>query len=186
MSMVFRFFDFVFSLFGLLLLSPFMIVLFIVGLFDTGSPIFVQKRVGRNGKKFNLYKFRTMHVDTESAATHTVSNHSVTKYGHFLRKTKLDELPQLVNVLKGEMSLVGYRPCLPTQTELISSREGYSLHEYRPGITGLAQINRVDMSEPAKLSQLDADMYDDLNLTNYFYYILMTVKGKGKGDNTIV
>lgn len=102
-----RVFDFVFSLLGLVLGFPVLLLLTLVGLFDTGSPIFWQVRVGRHQKPFTLVKFRTMKVDTASVATHLASSASITRFGHFLRKTKLDELPQLWNVLKGEMSLVG-------------------------------------------------------------------------------
>ncbi|MGF1839419.1 sugar transferase [Vibrio atlanticus] len=184
MFFLIRLLDFLLAFFGLVFLSPVLFILVIVGLFDTGSPIFVQTRVGKKQGPFNLYKFRTMHISTESAATHTVSSCSVTKYGSFLRKTKLDELPQLVNVVKGDMSLVGYRPCLPTQVELISLRENHSLHLHKPGITGLAQIKKVDMSAPEVLSQLDHEMYQTFSLYNYFYYIIMTIRGSGAGDNT--
>ena len=88
-----RFFDFIFSLIGLVLLSPIVIVLLIIGYFDTGSPVFCQERVGKNKQPFNLYKFRSMHVDTKSVATHLANYSAVTSYGAFLRKSKLDELP---------------------------------------------------------------------------------------------
>ena len=103
--------DFVFSLLGLVFGFPVLLVLCVIGLFDTGSPVFRQERVGRYKKPFTLVKFRTMSVDTASVASHLASSSSITKFGHFLRRTKLDELPQLWNVLKGEMSLVGPRPC---------------------------------------------------------------------------
>mgnify|MGYP003136009537 FL=1 len=105
-----RFLDFLFSLFGLILGFPVLLVLYIIGLFDTGSPIFRQERVGRDKRPFTLVKFRTMSVDTVSVASHLASTSSITKFGLFLRRTKLDELPQLWNVLKGDMSLVGPRP----------------------------------------------------------------------------
>jgi lipopolysaccharide/colanic/teichoic acid biosynthesis glycosyltransferase len=103
---MFRFFDIVLSMFGLFFCVPVLLTIYIVGLFDTGSPVFKQRRVGRNKKPFILVKFRTMSVDTASVASHLASTASITKMGGFLRKTKLDELPQLWNVLKGEMSLV--------------------------------------------------------------------------------
>ena len=177
-----RIFDFIFSFFGVLFLSPVMLVLYIIGLFDTGKPIFVQERVGKNKKPFNLYKFRTMDVNTKSVASHLASASSVTKFGAFLRKSKLDELPQLVNVLIGDMSLVGPRPNLFNQTELIQERDSRGVYSVIPGITGLAQINEVDMSTPKKLSELDAEMIKTLNLKNYFHYIFATVGGKGQGD----
>ena len=150
-----RLFDFVFAFFGLLFLWPVLLVLILIGYFDTGSPLFFQTRVGRNKKPFTLIKFRTMPVDTESVATHLVGASSVTKLGAFLRKTKLDELPQLINVVKGEMSLVGPRPNLFNQIELIEEREKRSVYSVRPGITGLAQVNEIDMSEPEKLAEWD-------------------------------
>lgn len=177
-----RFFDFIFSFFGVLFLSPVMLVLYIIGLFDTGKPIFVQERVGKNKKPFNLYKFRTMDVNTKSVASHLASASSVTKFGAFLRKTKLDELPQLINVLLGDMSLVGPRPNLFNQTELIQERDSRGVYSVIPGITGLAQINEVDMSTPKKLAELDAEMIKTLSLKNYFHYIFSTVGGKGQGD----
>lgn len=177
-----RFFDIIFSFFGLLFLSPVMMVLYIIGLFDTGSPVFVQERVGKGKKPFNLYKFRTMEVNTKSVATHLSSSSSVTKFGSFLRKSKLDELPQLINVLKGDMSLVGPRPNLFNQTELIEERDSRGVYSAVPGITGLAQINEVDMSTPEKLAEMDAEMLKSLSVADYFKYIFATVGGKGQGD----
>lgn len=161
---------------------PLLFVLVVVGFFDTGSPIFRQERVGRNKKPFTLIKFRTMKKDTASVASHLASANSITPFGRFLRRTKLDELPQLWNVLKGEMSLVGPRPCLFNQEELIAQRENRGVLDARPGITGLAQVNDIDMSTPELLAQTDATMLKSLTLGAYFKYILMTVSGKGAGD----
>lgn len=180
-----RIIDFWASFFGLILLLPLILVLYIIGLFDTGSPIFRQRRVGKNKHPFTLYKFRTMNINTRSVATHLANQSDVTKFGSFLRKTKLDELPQLLNVLIGDMSLVGPRPCLFSQEELISEREKRGVYNFKPGITGLAQINDVDMSTPVKLSEFDARMLKDLNLVNYLKFILATVIGKGQGDRII-
>ncbi|WP_312538039.1 sugar transferase [Stutzerimonas nitrititolerans] len=177
-----RVFDFVFSLLGLVVGFPVLLVLTIVGLFDTGSPIFRQVRVGRHQKPFTLVKFRTMKVDTASVATHLASSASITRFGHFLRKTKLDELPQLWNVLKGEMSLVGPRPGLFNQQELTEERAKRGVFDVRPGITGLAQVNEIDMSTPALLAETDQQMIQSLTVTDYFKYIFMTVAGKGAGD----
>jgi len=179
---VIRVFDFVFSFLGLLFGFPVLVVLAIIGLFDTGSPIFRQMRVGRNQKPFTLVKFRTMKVDTASVATHLASSASITRFGHFLRKTKLDELPQLWNVLKGEMSLVGPRPGLFNQAELTEERAKRGVFNVRPGITGLAQVNEIDMSTPALLAETDQKMLQSLTVTAYFKYIFMTVAGKGSGD----
>ncbi|MEI5639549.1 MULTISPECIES: sugar transferase [unclassified Pseudoalteromonas] len=177
-----RLLDFLFALFGLLIAFPFLVILFVIGLFDTGSPIFTQERVGRNKKPFTLVKFRTMKVDTASVASHLASTASITPFGGFLRKTKLDELPQLWNVLKGEMSLVGPRPGLYNQEELTTAREAKNVFDVRPGITGLAQVNEIDMSTPELLAKTDREMIDTLNLSNYFKYILMTITGSGSGD----
>jgi lipopolysaccharide/colanic/teichoic acid biosynthesis glycosyltransferase len=180
-----RFFDFIFSFFGLLLLSPFIIILVVIGLFDSGSPIFAQERVGKNKEAFKLYKFRSMHVNTKSVATHLASQASVTKWGSFLRKSKLDELPQLFNVLKGDMSLVGPRPNLFNQEELIQEREKRGVYNVAPGITGEAQINKIDMSTPKLLAETDAVMTQNLTFKKYIYYIIVTVLGKGSGDRII-
>lgn len=177
-----RLLDLVFSLLGLVCGSPMLLVIYLIGLFDTGSPIFRQERVGRNKKPFVLVKFRTMSVDTASVASHLASTSSITKLGGFLRRTKLDELPQLWNVLKGEMSLVGPRPGLFNQTELTEAREAEGVFVVRPGITGLAQVNEIDMSTPELLAKTDAEMISEMSVSNYFKYILLTVLGKGSGD----
>jgi lipopolysaccharide/colanic/teichoic acid biosynthesis glycosyltransferase len=177
-----RVFDFIFSLCGLILASPVLLLLTIVGYFDTGSPLFRQVRVGRFQKPFTLVKFRTMKVDTASVATHLASTSSITRFGHFLRKSKLDELPQLWNVLKGEMSLVGPRPGLFNQEELTAERVKRSVFDVRPGITGLAQVSKIDMSTPALLAETDQRMINSLTLVDYFKYIFLTVAGKGGGD----
>ena len=180
-----RIFDFTFALLGLVFGFPVLLVIYVLGLFDTGSPLFWQERVGRNKKPFNLVKFRTMKLDTASVATHLASSASITRFGHFLRKTKLDELPQLWNVLKGEMSLVGPRPGLFNQEELTAERARRGVFAVRPGITGLAQVNEIDMSTPALLAEVDQHMIDSLCLRDYFKYILMTVLGKGAGDRIV-
>lgn len=177
-----RLFDFLFSFFGILFLLPIMLVLYIIGLFDTGSPIFKQERVGKNKKPFTLYKFRTMNVKAQSVATHLANTAEITKFGSFLRKSKLDELPQLFNVLFGDMSLVGPRPNLFNQTELIEERDSRGVYKVVPGITGLAQINEIDMSTPKELAIKDAEMIKSLTIVDYFKYIFATVGGKGQGD----
>lgn len=177
-----RIFDFLFSFVGLLFLWPVGVVLYIIGLFDTGSPIFVQERVGRYKKPFKLMKFRTMPVNTKSVATHLSKDITITKFGSFLRRSKLDELPQLINVLLGDMSLVGPRPNLFNQVELIEERDKRGVYNAVPGITGLAQINEIDMSTPVLLAEKDAEMLTNLTIADYFMYILSTVGGKGQGD----
>src|SRR5699024_3438631 len=177
-----RFFDFTLSLLGLLVLWPIGIIIYIICLFDTGSPIFIQKRMGKGLKPFNVYKFRTMHVNTETKPSHLADGNSVTKFGKFLRKSKLDEYPQLINVLKGEMSLVGPRPVILLQKDIIEIREELGVYDYLPGITGLAQINRIDTSHPRKMAIADKMMLRKLNVVNYFKFIFITVIGKGNGD----
>jgi O-antigen biosynthesis protein WbqP len=177
-----RVFDVVLSFLGLFVGAPILLLLWILGWLDTGSPLFRQERVGRNQKPFTLVKFRTMRPDTASVATHLADASAVTKLGHFLRRSKLDELPQLWNVLKGEMSLVGPRPCLFSQSELIDERESRGVFNARPGVTGLAQINGIDMSTPRLLAETDALMLKELGLRAYLTFILKTVMGSGSGD----
>jgi len=184
-STVLRFFDIVLSAVGLLLASPLLLIVTVAGLFATGSPLFRQTRVGRNKAPFTLVKFRTMRPGTADVATHLADASAVTALGKFLRSTKLDELPQLWNVLKGEMSLVGPRPCLLGQQELIEARERLGVFEARPGITGLAQVNDIDMSTPELLAETDARMLASLGAKDYLRYILMTVSGKGSGDRVV-
>jgi O-antigen biosynthesis protein WbqP len=179
---VLRLFDFVISLCGLILGGPVLLVIYLIGFFDTGSPIFRQERVGRDQKSFTIVKFRTMRPDTASVASHLADASAITPFGVFLRRTKLDELPQLWNVLKGDMSLVGPRPCLFNQFDLINEREIRNVFTTRPGITGLAQVNKIDMSTPILLAETDARMLAEMSIANYFKYILMTLGGKGAGD----
>ncbi len=177
-----RCFDIYFSFCGIICLMPIFILLYIIGYLDTGSPLFIQTRVGRNQRPFKLIKFRTMSCTTQSVATHLVNASAITKWGNFLRRTKLDELSQLWNVFKGDMSLVGPRPCLQNQDELIFERKSRKVFDVRPGITGLAQVNEIDMSTPKLLAETDAKMVEGYSIKNYFIYILQTVTGKGSGD----
>jgi len=177
-----RILDFFLVAIGLVLLSPLILLVMILGWFDTRSPLFRQERVGRGQNSFVLVKFRTMRPDTASVASHLADVSSITPLSHFLRRTKLDELPQLWNVLKGEMSLVGPRPCLFNQQELIAEREQRGVYKARPGITGLAQIQGIDMSTPELLAKTDAQMLKTLSFRNYFRYIFLTILGKGSGD----
>ena len=147
-----RIFDFLFSLFGLLLLSPLILIIIILGLFDTGYPIFSQSRVGRQMRSFKLYKFRSMVISTHSVPTHLANSKDITKLGRILRMSKMDEILQLWNVLVGDMSLVGPRPNLFSQIDLIQERSIRSIYSVRPGITGLAQIKKIDMSTPKLLA----------------------------------
>lgn len=177
-----RIFDIFFSILGLVFGLPLLLFIWVLGILDTGSPIFRQARIGRNKKAFTLVKFRTMSKDTASLASHLANSASITPLGGFLRKTKLDELPQLWNVLKGDMSLVGPRPNLLNQEELINVRKALNVYDVRPGITGLAQIKDIDMSTPELLAKTDAEMISTMSVANYFKYIFLTVVGKGQGD----
>ncbi len=177
-----RVFDVVFSAAGLVVGSPLLCVLWVLGWVETRSPIFRQVRLGRHQRPFVLLKFRTMRIGTENVPTHVVSASSITRLGVFLRRAKLDELPQLWNVLRGDMSLVGPRPGLPTQTVLTEARERRGVFKARPGITGLSQLQGIDMSMPDMLAEVDALMLDRLTVAKYFKYIIATVVGGGRGD----
>ena len=170
-----RLLDIVFSFLILILFFPLLILIFFVGFLGSGSTLFIQKRVGLNLKNFTLIKFRTMKMGTLSAGTHLIDSSNITRFGHFLRKFKLDELPQLLNVLKGHMSLVGPRPCLPNQKRLIIERKKRGVYKVKPGITGLAQVSGINMSRPTLLAKTDLKMIKQMNLFYYFYYIFKTV-----------
>ena len=149
--------DIVTALSGLVVLLPLCVLLaVIVKATSPGPAIFAQVRVGRDQRPFTCFKFRTMRKDTGDLPTHEAPTSAVTGIGRFLRASKLDELPQLWNVLLGEMTLVGPRPCLPSQTELVTARARRGVYAARPGITGLAQIRGIDMSEPERLAAEDA------------------------------
>lgn len=122
-----------------------------------GPALFVQQRVGRRERTFDCLKLRTMRTDTPSLATHEVSPAQITRVGSLLRRYKLDELPQLWNVIRGDMALVGPRPCLPVQHELVEARRARGVYSLRPGITGLAQTRGIDMSEPVRCAETDAE-----------------------------
>jgi lipopolysaccharide/colanic/teichoic acid biosynthesis glycosyltransferase len=159
-----------------------MLAIYLLGLLESGSPLFFQQRVGKNQQLFTLVKFRSMAPGTKSVGTHQIDAASITRMGNFLRKFKLDELPQLFNVLLGQMSLVGPRPCLPNQTELITERAKRGVFAVLPGITGLAQVNHVDMSTPRRLARYDRLMIKRLNPCLYRKLIIATALGKGRGD----
>lgn len=146
------------ALVGIALLWPVALgVALAIRLDSCGPAVFPQQRVGRHGRPFRCLKFRSMHVDAPQRPTHESVAADVTRVGRVLRRTKLDELPQLLNVIRGEMSLVGPRPCLPTQRQLIDARRARGVEALRPGITGLAQVNGIDMSDPERLAEADAD-----------------------------
>lgn len=142
-----RFFDILFSFFALIILSPLFLIIAVVILADSGAPVlFKQDRVGKDNKLFKIYKFRTMKYGTRDVATEQLveSEERITKSGKFLRKTSLDELPQLINILKGDMSFVGPRPLIPQEGEIRTVRAENGVFVARPGMTGLAQVNGRD------------------------------------------
>jgi lipopolysaccharide/colanic/teichoic acid biosynthesis glycosyltransferase len=169
-----RFLDILLSIVSLFFLLLFFILIYVINWLYTGSPLFIQSRVGLNLKNFNLIKFRTMKIRTPSFGTHLINRSNVTYFGYFLRKFKLDELPQLLNVLMGHMSLVGPRPCLPNQKRLIIERKKMGVFKVKPGITGLAQLSDINMSIPTLLAKTDLKMIKQINLYYYFYYIFKT------------
>jgi len=181
MSLI-RIIDFFAAVFGLVLLSPIFIIIAVILFLEHRKPFFIQKRVGRDQKPFVLIKFRSMSSKAANLPTHEISTDLITKTGRFIRATKLDELPQLLNVLKGDMSFVGPRPCLTTQSELIFERASRNVFSLRPGITGPAQVKSIDMSTPLKLAIEDSHLVSNLNVSNYFKYIFMTLAGWGQGD----
>lgn len=153
-----RAFDIAAAVGGLLVAAlPIAILVLLIRRESEGPGIFSQQRVGRDGRLFYCHKLRTMRTGTPNVPTHDVQAAQITPIGAFLRRTKLDELPQLWNVLTGEMSFVGPRPCLPSQTTLIEERTKRGVQSLRPGITGLAQINDIDMSDPLRLAEKDAE-----------------------------
>lgn len=159
-----------------------LIVLLPIWLETRATPLFLQKRVGREGSIFTMIKLRTMRAETPNAASHEVGSSSVTRSGRLLRRTKIDELPQLWNVLAGDMSLVGPRPCLPSQTQLIEERARRGVLALRPGITGIGQIAGLDMSRPAALAEADAAYLSRWTLRRDLALLVQTAIGKGRGD----
>lgn len=151
--------DFLLSLIGIIILSPILLILCLAIKVDSKGPIiFKQKRVGKDKSHFNIYKFRTMKVDTpKEMPIHLLENPDffITKVGKFLRKTSLDELPQLFNILKGDMAVIGPRPALWNQYDLIDERDKYEANDIRPGLTGLAQISGRDELEIQEKAKLD-------------------------------
>lgn len=178
-----RLFDFVLAL-GLALPAALLCLVCVVVIRreDFAPAIFRQIRVGRNLRQFTLYKLRTMSADTGDRASHEVSTAQITRVGRILRRTKLDELPQLVNVLKGDMSFVGPRPCLPNQEVLVAERDRRGAYSVRPGITGPAQLSGIDMSTPVELAEADALYAAHVDFAADLRYIFSTALGRGSGD----
>jgi O-antigen biosynthesis protein WbqP len=161
------------------------LVLIAIRLHSPGPAIFSQIRVGKDGRLFTCYKLRTMHLGTANLPTHQVEASSVTALGGHLRQFKIDELPQLYNVLIGDMSLVGPRPCLPTQVDLVEARRRLGVFAVRPGITGLAQVKGVDMSDAWRLARIDALYVRTQSLMGDIQLIIATLRGRGVGIDQI-
>ena len=153
-----------------------------IRLSSPGPAIFRQSRIGMREEPFTCYKLRTMYADTGDTPSHEAPASAVTPVGHWLRRLKIDELPQLWNIIRGEMSLVGPRPCLPSQTELIAARRARGLYGIRPGITGIAQVAGIDMSDPERLAEADSAYLGDMSLMTDLRLILATALGAGRGD----
>jgi lipopolysaccharide/colanic/teichoic acid biosynthesis glycosyltransferase len=180
-----RLFDMTFAVAIIGLLGWFLLLIWIaIRLESPGPGIFAQSRVGKGGEVFTCYKFRTMKQGTEQAGTHEISAAAVTKLGAFMRKTKIDELPQVWNILRNEVSLIGPRPCLPVQNELIEARRSHGVFSVKPGISGLVQINGIDMSEPATLARWDARYIALRSILLDLKITFATATGSGQGDKT--
>lgn len=181
--------DFLASLFALIILSP--LFLFIAIWIKTNSPgpvLFKQKRVGKNKELFDIYKFRSMRSDTPAdMPTHLLNDPEafITKSGHFLRKTSLDELPQLINILKGEMAIIGPRPALWNQYDLIEERDKYGANDIRPGLTGWAQINGRDELEIPIKAKLDADYVKNISFLFDLKCFFGTISSVLKSDGVV-
>lgn len=181
------FFDFLFSLIGLIILSPFFLLIILAIKLETKGPIlFKQKRVGKNKTHFYIYKFRTMKVDTpKDMPTHLLENPEqyITKVGRFLRKTSLDELPQILNIIFGSMSIIGPRPALWNQYDLIEERDKYQANNIKPGLTGWAQINGRDELPIKEKALLDGQYTKSLSLKMdvkcFFLTVVSVLKSEG-------
>ena len=182
-----RLIDLILSLIGLIILSPVLIIISILIKIDSKGPVFFkQKRVGIHKKLFNIYKFRTMYIDTpKDMPTHLLNNPEayITKVGRFLRKTSLDELPQLINIIKGEMAVIGPRPALYNQEDLIELRDRYKANDIRPGLTGWAQIHGRDELEIEEKAKLDGYYTEHisflLDIKCFFLTIASVLKHEG-------
>lgn len=181
--------DFLASLFALIILSP--LFLFIAIWIKTNSPgpvLFKQKRVGNNKELFEIYKFRSMRSDTPAdMPTHLLNDPEafITKSGHFLRKTSLDELPQLINILKGDMAIIGPRPALWNQYDLIEERDKYGANDIRPGLTGWAQINGRDELEIPIKAKLDGDYVKNISFLFDLKCFFGTISSVLKSDGVV-
>ncbi|MBQ3499525.1 MAG: sugar transferase [Clostridia bacterium] len=184
-----RFFDIVLSFIGIvILLVPMSLIMLMVIIDDPGSPIFSQKRVGRNGELFNVYKLRTMKKNTPKyLATKDVGDPDkyITKTGRILRKLSVDELPQLINILKGDMSIVGPRPLIPDEKEIHILREQCGVYSLRPGLTGLAQINGRDLVSAQEKVAWDEKYLNNISFKTDIKILLATVPKVFGGENVV-
>lgn len=184
-----RIIDFLLSLIGIIVLSPVLLLLCLAIKIDSKGPIiFKQKRVGKNKTHFNIYKFRTMKIDTpKEMPTHLLEDPDfyITKVGKFLRKTSLDELPQLFNIIKGDMAVIGPRPALWNQYDLIEERDKYGANDIRPGLTGLAQISGRDELEIPIKAKLDGEYTDNISLRMDIKCFLGTITSVFKSDGVV-
>ena len=184
-----RIIDFILSLCGLIILSPVFIILCIWIKLDSKGPIlFKQKRIGINKSNFNIYKFRTMYIDTpKDMPTHMLANPDqfITRAGKFLRKTSLDELPQIINILKGEMAIIGPRPALWNQLDLIEERDKYQANDVRPGLTGWAQINGRDELEIPVKARLDGEYVKRISFLFDLKCFFRTITSVLKSDGVV-
>jgi O-antigen biosynthesis protein WbqP len=181
-----RLFDLMAAAAGLAVFWPVLAAVMVaIRLGSPGPAVFAQTRVGLRGQPFTCYKLRTMRRDTASLPSHEVGASALTSIGGFLRRSKLDELPQLYNVVRGDMSLVGPRPCLPSQTALIGARKRHGALDARPGITGLAQVQGIDMSDPERLAAQDGLYVRTRTFQGDLALIARTLFGAGRGvDST--
>lgn len=173
-----RVLDFLISLFALIILSPLFLIVSVGVLISDGSPVFFrQKRVGKNNELFEIYKFRTMKRGTENVASNDLSDADVkiTRFGKILRATSIDELPQLLNILNGSMSLIGPRPLIPEETKIRELREKYNVYSVRPGITGWAQVNGRDNVSTEKKALLDKEYVEKQSLMFDIKIFFMTI-----------
>lgn len=181
--------DFVLSFIGLIVLSPIFLILCIwIKLDSKGTILFKQKRIGIHKSYFNIYKFRTMYIDTpKDMPTHMLSNPDqyITKAGKFLRKTSLDELPQIINILKGEMAIIGPRPALWNQDDLIAERDKYHANDVRPGLTGWAQINGRDELEIPVKAKLDGEYVNRISFLFDIKCFFGTITSVLKSDGVV-
>lgn len=183
-----RVIDFVISLIGSIVLLPVFLIIYIaIKIDDPGPALFKQKRIGIHKSTFYLYKFRSMKVDTPDVPTHLLENPEqyISRVGAFLRKSSLDELPQLFNILMGQMSIIGPRPALWSQDDLIAERELYGANDVKPGLTGWAQINGRDELEIPEKAKLDGEYVEKMSFAFDVKCFFGTIAAVLKSDGVV-